>query len=109
MRTLEQEGAFCEEGVYEEAEGITFETSGRSLARTQFYFHHTSFGSSTFLTPYNRKIFFISFHRFKYAHNMVHTRQHCWDYINQSRINLYSNRFHEMFIHMMGELSIQSH
>ena len=48
--------------------------------------HGLHYGSSVFegARAYNRKIFFISFHKFKYAHNMVLTRQNFWDYINQS-------------------------
>ena len=38
MRTLEQERAFCEEGVHEEAEGITFETLGKELGQDTILF-----------------------------------------------------------------------
>ena len=38
MRTLEQGRAFCEEGVHEEAEGITFETLGKELGQDTILF-----------------------------------------------------------------------
>ena len=38
---------------------------------------------------------------------MVHTRQHCWDYINQSRINPFSKRFENS--EYMRMLKIETH
>ena len=38
MGTLEQGRAFCEEGVHEEAEGITFETLGKELGQDTILF-----------------------------------------------------------------------
>ena len=61
MRTLEQERAFCEEGVHEEAEGITFETLGKELGQDTILF-----------SPYLFWVIYFSHSMFLICKNIFH-------------------------------------